>query len=261
MHRLSGDRRLFPPSLLRISTLFPHKINNPGCRSYLASRLSLACCMLHVNPAHDSHNRRIARHIVERKRASPTYIMQAPQGVIRTAGSSLLSANVCRKQLPRIAARSLGSTGQRSHHQGRGKYHDHHSKFNPDYRAVLSFSLLPSLYMLLPESLRGDGSNPDLSPYQYTRHTIHSVQRLGPQHLLLRIELSAKSRAMFDVDAAGVAAEDGKERASEVVTIQHVCVKSPDLQIERPYTPINDPAADGYMEFVVKRVRGGEVGR
>jgi len=66
---------------------------------------------------------------------------------------------------------------------------------------------------------------------------------------------------MFDVDAAGVAAENAKERSSEVVTIQHVCVKSPDLQIERPYTPVNDPAADGYMEFVVKRVRGGEVGR
>jgi hypothetical protein len=218
--------------------------------------LHAACCMstLPSTPT-------IARHIVERKRASPTYIMQAPQGVIRTAGSSLLSANVCRKQLPRIAARSLGLSRQRAHHQGRGNRHDRHSTSAPDYRAILSFSLLPSLYMLLPESLRGDGSNPDLSPYQYTRHTIHSVQRLGPQHLLLRIELSAKSRAMFDVDAAGVAAEDEKERSSEVVTIQHVCVKSPDLQIERPYTPINDPAADGYMEFVVKRVKGGEVGR
>lgn len=217
--------------------------------------------MLHVNPAFDSCTRQIARHIVGRKRAESTYIMRASPGVIRTAGSSLLSTNASRNQLLRIAARSLGSTRQRSHHQKRGNHHDHRSKFNPDYRAVLSYSLLPSLYMLLPESLRGDGSNPDLSPYQYTRHTIHSVQRLGPQHLLLRIELSAKSRAMFDVDAAGVAAENAKERSSEVVTIQHVCVKSPDLQIERPYTPINDPAADGYMEFVVKRVRGGEVGR
>lgn len=45
------------------------------------------------------------------------------------------------------------------------------------------------------------------------------------------------------------------------MTIYHVCIKSPDLQIERPYTPINDPERDGYMDLVVKRVRGGEVGR
>jgi cytochrome-b5 reductase len=31
--------------------------------------------------------------------------------------------------------------------------------------------------------------------------------------------------------------------------------------IERPYTPINDVAADGEMAMVVKRVKGGEVGR
>lgn len=48
------------------------------------------------------------------------------------------------------------------------------------------------------------------------------------------------------------------------VVIQHVMVKSPDIQIERPYTLINDPnAANGEreMRMVVKRVRGGEVGR
>ncbi|KAL7421741.1 hypothetical protein Q5752_003512 [Cryptotrichosporon argae] len=38
-------------------------------------------------------------------------------------------------------------------------------------------------------------------------------------------------------------------------------VKSPDIQIERPYTPVNDAAADGEVCMVVKRVKGGEVGR
>ncbi|UOH79193.1 hypothetical protein LQV05_000183 [Cryptococcus neoformans] len=47
------------------------------------------------------------------------------------------------------------------------------------------------------------------------------------------------------------------------IVIQHVMVKSPDIQIERPYTLINDPTiTDGEreMRMVVKRVRGGEVG-
>jgi hypothetical protein len=38
-------------------------------------------------------------------------------------------------------------------------------------------------------------------------------------------------------------------------------VKNPDLMIERPYTPINDVRADGEVRIVVKRVKGGEVGR
>jgi hypothetical protein len=187
------------------------------------------------------------------------------RGIVRTTGSSVLATNTRPKRLPRIAACPIGFKQGRSQHpwssQDRSRQDDH--RYNPDYRAIISFSLLPSLYMLLPETLRRDGSNPDLSPYQYTRHTIHSVQRLGPQHLLLRIELSSKSRAMFDVDVDVNVSVDREKSETDpgVVTIQHVCIKSPDLQIERPYTPINDPARDGYMEFVVKRVRGGEVGR
>lgn len=38
-------------------------------------------------------------------------------------------------------------------------------------------------------------------------------------------------------------------------------IKNPDLQIERPYTPVNDVARDGELDLVVKRVQGGEVGR
>jgi cytochrome-b5 reductase len=38
-------------------------------------------------------------------------------------------------------------------------------------------------------------------------------------------------------------------------------VKSPDLMIERPYTPVNDVKAEGDVKLVVKRVRAGEVGR
>jgi hypothetical protein len=46
-----------------------------------------------------------------------------------------------------------------------------------------------------------------------------------------------------------------------MVDVWHVYVKSPDLQIERPYTPINDVEKDGFARLLVKRVKGGEVGR
>lgn len=43
--------------------------------------------------------------------------------------------------------------------------------------------------------------------------------------------------------------------------VQHMMIGAPDIQIERPYTPVNDPGADADVKMVVKRVRGGEVGR
>lgn len=179
---------------------------------------------------------------------------------LRSARGPLLEASSSYRT-SRPVARHISFQGDRTHHswshQSRSRRDRHRTRSNPDYRTVLSFSLLPALYTLVPDFLKGDGLNPDLSPYSYTRHTIHSIEKLGPQHIILRIELNDKSRAMFDVDRAG----EQEDREGQEVTIQHVCVKSPDLQIERPYTPINDPARDGYMEFVVKRVRGGEVGR
>jgi len=45
------------------------------------------------------------------------------------------------------------------------------------------------------------------------------------------------------------------------IVIQHVMVKNPDLQIERPYTPINDVEHNGQIDLIVKKVKGGEVGR
>jgi cytochrome-b5 reductase len=43
--------------------------------------------------------------------------------------------------------------------------------------------------------------------------------------------------------------------------IEHIMIKNPDLQIERPYTPVNDVSKDGEVDVIVKRVRGGEVGK
>jgi cytochrome-b5 reductase len=75
---------------------------------------------------------------------------------------------------------------------------------------------------------------------------------LTPQHARLRIPLSPSDAALF---AQSSSTGNGE------VTIEHVYVKNPDLQIERPYTPVNDVRGDGEVDVVVKRVQGGEVGR
>lgn len=62
-------------------------------------------------------------------------------------------------------------------------------------------------------------------------------------------------------DGHSLPASTSDVNPKKYATIHHICVKSPDLQIERPYTPINDVQKDGVMKIVVKRVKGGEVGR
>ena len=98
----------------------------------------------------------------------------------------------------------------------------------------------------------GSEDSPDLTPFKYTKHRVLSVKRISPQHVLVDIQVSEKSRAAFGNAEPGEAGN---------LDIWHVYVKSPDLQIERPYTPINDVEKDGYIRLLVKRVKGGEVGR
>jgi hypothetical protein len=65
---------------------------------------------------------------------------------------------------------------------------------------------------------------------------------------------SARSLFAQPYKADGTQAEDGE------IVVQHMMLGAPDIQIERPYTPVNDPLS-GEAEMVIKRVRGGEVGR
>lgn len=76
-----------------------------------------------------------------------------------------------------------------------------------------------------------------------------STSKLTTQHARIRIPLSASDSALF---------HKGQD---ESIVIEHVMIKNPDLQIERPYTPINDVGRDGEVDVVVKRVQGGEVGK
>lgn len=81
---------------------------------------------------------------------------------------------------------------------------------------------------------------------------------MTPRHALLTMPVDTAERAQFGSEAVTAS---GAQAPDNVVVVQHVMVRNPTLMIERPYTPINDVEADGEMRMVVKRVRGGEVGR
>ncbi|ODN79751.1 hypothetical protein L202_03664 [Cryptococcus amylolentus CBS 6039] len=115
----------------------------------------------------------------------------------------------------------------------------------------LSLSL-PAGYYLFP-------SSSPLLPYKYSDQPLQSSSPLTPVHKLLIVAVPPSSKEWFEkpyrTDGTLADVEGGE------IVVQHVMVKSPDIQIERPYTLINDPVQEKSMRMVVKRVPGGEVGR
>lgn len=110
------------------------------------------------------------------------------------------------------------------------------------------YYLLAIPLAFLPFSFFGPSTKP-LDPYTYTNQKVESTSKLTPQHARIRIPLSPEDAALFDKGENGA------------LVLEHVMIKNPDLQIERPYTPINDVGKDGEVDVVVKRVQGGEVGK
>jgi hypothetical protein len=122
----------------------------------------------------------------------------------------------------------------------------------------LPLSLLlitPAIYYFYPTS-----PSRRLSPYTYSDHPVSSTTPLGPSHKELVVPIPPESIGSFGTDAVRLDGAHVRKDHGEVV-VQHVMIKNPDLQIERPYTPTNDVEEDGEMRLVVKRVKGGEVGR
>lgn len=77
---------------------------------------------------------------------------------------------------------------------------------------------------------------------------------LDKRHTLISIPLTPAEAGQFAPSDI-----EGEPIGPETIVIQHVMVKNPALQIERPYTPIN--VVQDRLDMVVKRVKGGEVGR
>jgi len=111
-----------------------------------------------------------------------------------------------------------------------------------------SYYLLAIPLAFIPFTLFGSSTKP-LDPYTYSTQKVGSTSKLTPQHARIQIPLSSSDSALFHKG------EDGS------IVIEHVMIKNPDLQIERPYTPVNDVGKDGEVDVIVKRVQGGEVGK
>lgn len=157
-----------------------------------------------------------------------------------------------------VDGRSSRSYHHKEQHQQSNRRQYHHrgrrSQFNEN-----TYTAIPIFSFLFPAFWRSGSDQTDLSPFKYTTHRVSSIKRISPQHVLIDIPISPRSREAFRNGAStGV---ESSSQGSGVVDVWHVYVKSPDLQIERPYTPINDVERDGYARLLVKRVKGGEVGR
>ncbi|ORX36783.1 hypothetical protein BD324DRAFT_627151 [Kockovaella imperatae] len=100
----------------------------------------------------------------------------------------------------------------------------------------------------------------ELSPDEHMPRVVSKITRLSPRHRYIEIPVDPESCKQFGDQAMGM---DGEKLKSEkgAVAVQHVTIKSPAIQVERSYTPINDVQEDGLLKMVVKRVKGGEVGR
>ncbi|BEI89758.1 uncharacterized protein CcaverHIS019_0211200 [Cutaneotrichosporon cavernicola] len=139
-------------------------------------------------------------------------------------------------------------------------------------RLLAVLALIPFLaYYLNPKQ--------PLNPQVYSDHPVTAVDKVGPAHVELVVGVSEGERGMFGPEAVSAspygvpprppnlspsfssASSSQPTPPSTPVVVQHIMVKNPDLMIERAYTPVNDVSADGIMRMIVKRVRGGEVGR
>ncbi|CAG8705785.1 6077_t:CDS:2, partial [Acaulospora colombiana] len=92
---------------------------------------------------------------------------------------------------------------------------------------------------------------PDLGPHQFTRCTVLSLKPDPPEagnkadHVVIQMNVPVRFLP-----------EDGSYLAN---AIHHVYIKDDDMQIERPYTPLNGIGVDGKMDFWIKKYPGGEV--
>lgn len=143
-------------------------------------------------------------------------------------------------------------------------------------KAILYGSLIPIIgYWFFPQKKV-------LNPAAYSEHEVSDVRLLSPRHAQLSVPLSPAELRQFAKGAfpfpfvgytgsiysvspqmyeALMSQTQDQTPDDGSVVVQHVMLRNPAIQIERHYTPVNDVARDGKMDFVVKKVRNGELGR
>ncbi|KAK7060217.1 hypothetical protein VNI00_000982 [Paramarasmius palmivorus] len=112
--------------------------------------------------------------------------------------------------------------------------------------AVLGLGVAASCYFFLPDVYRGAPTleNETLSPSHFTPCTVSSNEDSGPDTRLITVTVPPKSLPSLPPQP-----------------IWSVFIKDDDIQVERPYTPLEGLDAGGRMRFWIKKYPKGEVGR
>ncbi|KAF5393548.1 hypothetical protein D9757_000276 [Collybiopsis confluens] len=114
---------------------------------------------------------------------------------------------------------------------------------------ALSFGVLTSYYFFFPDASRGAPTSKyeKLSPSHFTPCTVTSSEPRAPNARL--ITLSVPQEALPSSDQR------------HFPSIWSVFVKDDDIQVERPYTPLEGIGPEGEIQFWIKKYPNGEVGR
>ncbi|KAF9534912.1 ferredoxin reductase-like protein [Crepidotus variabilis] len=114
-------------------------------------------------------------------------------------------------------------------------------------RFLLVFGLGFSVYFFMDDPRQPVYKQEDLvlSPKKFTRTILTSTKDTGPNSKIL--ELKVPPALLPNKDAFS--------------SIWSVYIKDDDIQVERPYTPLNGIDEEGRMQFWIKKYPQGEVGR
>lgn len=110
---------------------------------------------------------------------------------------------------------------------------------------------LASLYFFLPDPSRSapTSANKPLSASHFTPATVISNEISGPNSKILKLRVPPHLVIRDENDPIGFG------------PIWSVFIKDDDIQVERPYTPLESIDENGNMVFWIKRYPRGEVGR
>ncbi|KAF9263686.1 riboflavin synthase domain-like protein [Marasmius fiardii PR-910] len=112
---------------------------------------------------------------------------------------------------------------------------------------IIALGVATSYYFFSPDASRGAPTlqNQVLSLNYFTKCTVTSNEISGPDTRLVTITIPAKSIPS----------------TSSLHSIWSVFIKDDDIQVERPYTPLEGIDAEGRMHLWIKKYPRGEVGR
>ncbi|GLB33921.1 putative oxidoreductase FAD-binding domain [Lyophyllum shimeji] len=159
-------------------------------------------------------------------------------------GQRLLHQYVLRRSLPRCRRYSSGTQQAQKRTT---------SRFVPLALGVGAVTGL-SVYFFFPDASRSAPtlSTSPLSPSHFTPSTVISNETAGPDTKLLEVVVPPHLLPPRDTADAS---------ASAFAPIWSVFIKDDDIQVERPYTPLEGVDEEGRMLFWIKKYPKGEVGR